>query len=54
MKKIKAGRQPNRSRAGDVGVAIVLIIFGAFFAFPLVYAINAAFKRTTSVTCSCS
>jgi ABC-type glycerol-3-phosphate transport system permease component len=44
MKKIKAGRQPNRSRAGDVGVAIVLIIFGCFFAFPLVYAINAAFK----------
>ena len=44
MKKIKAGIQPNRSRAGDVGVAIVLIIFGAFFAFPLVYAINAAFK----------
>ena len=44
MKKIKAGRQPNRSRAGDVGVAIVLMIFGAFFAFPLVYAINAAFK----------
>ena len=44
MKKIKAGRQPNRSRAGDIGVAIVLIIFGCFFAFPLVYAINAAFK----------
>lgn len=44
MKKIKAGRQPNRSRAGDVGVALVLIFFGVFFAFPLVYAINAAFK----------
>jgi len=44
MKKIKAGRQPNRSRMGDVGVAIILIIFGCFFAFPLVYAINAAFK----------
>ncbi len=44
MKKIKAGRQPNRSRAGDVGVALVLIFFGCFFAFPLVYAINAAFK----------
>ena len=44
MRKIKAGRQPNRSRAGDVGVAIVLIIFGCFFALPLVYAINAAFK----------
>ncbi len=44
MKRIKAGRQPNRSRAGDVGVALVLIFFGVFFAFPLVYAINAAFK----------
>ena len=44
MRKIKAGRQPNRSRAGDVGVAIVLIILGCFFALPLVYAINAAFK----------
>ena len=44
MKKIKAGRQPNRSRIGDVGVAIILILFGCFFAFPLVYAINAAFK----------
>ena len=44
MKKIQAGRQPNRSRSGDIGVAIVLIIFGCFFAFPLVYAINSAFK----------
>ncbi len=44
MKKIKSGRQPNRSRAGDIGVAIVLVIFGLFFAFPLVYTINAAFK----------
>ncbi len=44
MKKIKAGRQPNRSLAGDIGVAIVLIIFGCFFIFPLVYIINSAFK----------
>ena len=44
MKKIKAGRQPNRSLAGDIGVGIVLILFGCFFAFPLVYVINSAFK----------
>ena len=44
MKKIKAGRQPNRSLAGDIGVGIVLVLFGCFFAFPLVYVINSAFK----------
>ena len=44
MKKIKAGRQPNRSLGGDIGVAIVLIIFGCFFAFPLVFAINNSIK----------
>ncbi len=44
MKKIKAGRQPNRSVGGDVGVAIVLILFGCFFAFPLVFAINNSIK----------
>ena len=44
MKKIKSGRQPNRSLAGDIGVGIVLVIFGCFFAFPLVYVICSAFK----------
>ncbi len=44
MKKIKAGRQPNRSVGGDIGVGIFLVIFGCFFAFPLVFAINNAFK----------
>lgn len=37
-------RKPNRSRAGDVGVYIVLIIFGWFFILPLLYAVNSAFK----------
>lgn len=47
MKKIfkKAKRnRPNRSFGGDVLIAIFLIIFGIFMGFPLVYAINSAFK----------
>lgn len=45
--KIKLHRKrskPNRSRAGDLGVYFILIFFGIFLAFPLVYAINSAFK----------
>ena len=37
-------RRPNRSRAGDIFIVFLLIVFGAFFAFPLVFAINNAFK----------
>jgi len=37
-------RRPNRSLGGDIFIVIILIIFGAFFAFPLVFAINNAFK----------
>ena len=36
--------KPNRSFAGDIGIWIILILFGLFMAFPLVYAINSAFK----------
>lgn len=36
--------KPNRSKVGDMGVYIILILFGLFMAFPLVYAINSAFK----------
>lgn len=36
--------KPNRSLAGDIGIWIILILFGLFMAFPLVYAINSAFK----------
>lgn len=46
MKAIKRRkrRQPNRSRAGDIFIYCILIFFGLFMAFPLVYAINSAFK----------
>ena len=37
-------RKPNRSKVGDMGIYIILILFGLFMAFPLVYAINSAFK----------
>lgn len=43
--KIKAKmKRPNRSKMGDVGIYLILIFFGIFMAFPLVYAINSAFK----------
>ena len=38
------GSKQNRSITGDLGVNLVLIFFGLFMAFPLVYAINSAFK----------
>ncbi len=34
----------NRSNLGNVSLFLTLVIFGAFFAFPLVYSINSAFK----------
>ncbi|MCL2386381.1 MAG: carbohydrate ABC transporter permease [Defluviitaleaceae bacterium] len=40
----RAVRKPNRSIGGDIFIWFLLIIFGAFFAFPLVFAINNAFK----------
>ncbi len=47
MKKIRfkiKKRKPNRSFGGDVFIYIILILFGLFFALPLVYAISNAFK----------
>jgi len=37
-------RKPNRSMGGDIFIFVVLIAFGWFFAFPLIFAINNAFK----------
>lgn len=43
MKHLRHSK-PNRSRVGDAGIYLLLIVFGIFMAFPLVYAINGAFK----------
>lgn len=40
----RAVRKPNRSLGGDIFIWCVLTVFGFFFAFPLVFAINNAFK----------
>lgn len=37
-------RKPNRSRGGDLGIYIMLILFGIFFVMPLVYTVSSAFK----------
>ncbi len=45
MKLIKLKkRKPNRSRGGDIGIYIMLILFGIFFVMPLVYSVCSAFK----------
>ena len=45
MKLIKLERRkPNRSVGGDIGIYILLILFGIFFVLPLVYSISSAFK----------
>lgn len=43
-RKIFKKSKPNRSKAGDYGIYLFLTLFGLFMAFPLVYAINGAFK----------
>ena len=45
MKKFKLKhRKPGRSRGGDLGVYIILLIFGFMFAIPLVMQVCQAFK----------
>ena len=45
MKKIRLERrQPGRSRGGDLGVYIILTLFGVMFAIPLVMQVCQAFK----------
>ena len=47
--RIREGRKPNRSIGGDIFVYFVLILFGAFFVFPLIYAINNALKPLNEI-----
>jgi len=44
LKKLVGGRRLNRSFGGDAFIFSLLTVFGVFFAFPLVFAINHAFK----------
>jgi len=43
-KKLIGGKRLNRSYGGDVFIFTLLAVFGIFFAFPLVFSINHAFK----------
>ncbi len=48
-KKFLKRRAANRSRGGDGAIFVMLMIFGVFFAFPLVYVINNAFKPLNEI-----
>ena len=41
---IKKRKRVSRSIAGDIALFLLLLLFGAFSAYPLVYTICAAFK----------
>jgi len=43
-RRIKRKKRISRSLGGDIALALVLALFGAFSAYPLVYTIFAAFK----------
>lgn len=42
-------QHPNRSLAGNIAVFLCLLLFGVFFAFPVVFAINTAFKPLNEI-----
>jgi ABC-type glycerol-3-phosphate transport system permease component len=48
-KKLVGGRRLNRSYGGDAFIITILTIFGLFFAFPLVFTINHAFKPLNEI-----
>jgi ABC-type glycerol-3-phosphate transport system permease component len=48
-KKLVGGKRLNRSYGGDAFIFTILILFGLFFAYPLVYAINNAFKPLNEI-----
>ena len=48
-KKLIGGKRLNRSYGGDVFIIIILAIFGVFFAWPLIFAINHAFKPLNEI-----
>jgi len=48
-KKLIGGRRLNRSYGGDAFIIAILTVFGLFFAYPLVFAINNAFKPLNEI-----
>jgi len=48
-RKLIGGRRLNRSFSGDIFIFSILTIFGLFFAFPLVFNINHAFKPLNEI-----
>jgi ABC-type glycerol-3-phosphate transport system permease component len=48
-KKLIGGKRLNRSYGGDAFIIVILAVFGLFFAYPLVYAINNAFKPLNEI-----
>jgi len=48
-KKLIGGRRLNRSYGGDTFIFLLLTVFGMFFAFPLVFNINHAFKPLNEI-----
>ncbi|MCL2599811.1 MAG: carbohydrate ABC transporter permease [Treponema sp.] len=48
-KKLIGGRRLNRSYGGDAFIFVILAVFGVFFAWPLIFAINHAFKPLNEI-----
>jgi ABC-type glycerol-3-phosphate transport system permease component len=49
VKKLIGGKRLNRSYGGDAFIFTILTVFGVFFAFPLVFNINHAFKPLNEI-----
>ncbi|MCL2210973.1 MAG: carbohydrate ABC transporter permease [Treponema sp.] len=49
IKKLVGGKRLNRSYGGDAFIVVILTIFGLFFVYPLVFAINNAFKPLNEI-----
>jgi ABC-type glycerol-3-phosphate transport system permease component len=49
QKKLVGGKRLNRSYGGDAFIFTLLTVFGLFFAFPLVFNINHAFKPMNEI-----
>ncbi len=49
QKKLIGGKRLNRSYGGDAFIFTLLTVFGIFFAFPLVFNINHAFKPMNEI-----